>query len=225
MRAMFWPAPRPIMKGAKKMRTTIPFSGFYYSPHDSALDSALESIFSDDSGEKRDSIFYAAQDATDWRMVQNRYAAEYAAAFAAEFKLPLQFESMRSPREYNFSTDVIYCTISDGEAAWLFDTCDKTLLDKIARETFTSRDGFASFCDPDFTNWGDILTWDHNQLGALVRAHVEEKNPDFDSGAEFELMESAQCNGRLDNWIFESNPEALNRLANINDYLNKREGR
>lgn len=207
------------------MLTTIPFSGFYYSLHDSALGSALESIFSDDNGKKRDSIFYAAQDAADWRMVQNRYATEYAAAFAAEFKLPLQFGSMKSPREYNFSTDIIYCTISDEDAARLFDTCDKALLDKIARETFTSRDGFASFYDPDFTKWGGILTWDSNQLGALIRAHVTEQNPDFDSWAEFELMESAQCNGRLDNWIFESNPEKLNRLATINSYLNKREGR
>ena len=207
------------------MLTTTPFSGFYYSLHDSALDSALESIFSDDNGKKRDSIFYAAQDATDWRMVQNRYAAEYAAVFAHEFKLPMQFESMESPREYNFSTDIIYCTVSAENAAWLFDTCDKALLNKIARETFTSRYGFASFYDPDFTYWGDILAWDHNQLGALIRAHVTEQNPDFDAWAEFELMESARCNGHLDNWIFESNPEALNRLEDINSYLNKREGR
>ena len=207
------------------MLTTIPFSGFYYSLHDSALDFAIESIFSDDNGKKRDSIFYAAQDATDWRMVQTKCAAEYAAAFAAEFKLPLQFESMKSPREYNFSTDIIYCTISADDAAWLFDTCDKTLLAKIARETFTSRDGFASFYEPDFTEWGDILTWDHNQLGVLVRAQVADKNPDFDAWAESELMEDAQCNGGIDNWIFESNPEKLNRLAGINIYLNKREGR
>ena len=207
------------------MLTTIPFSGFYYSLHDSALDSALESIFSDDSGEKRDSIFYAAQAATDWRTVQNKYAVEYAAAFAAKFNLPLQFESMKSPREYNFSTDIIYCTISDGDAARFFDTCDKTLLDKIARETFTSRDGFASFYDPDFTEWGDILTWDHNQMGALVRTLAAEQNPDLDQWAEFELMESAQCNGQFENWIFESDPKTLNRLASINSYLNKREGR
>ena len=207
------------------MITTIPFSGFYYSLHDSALDSALESIFSDDSGNNRDSIVYAAQDAADWRIVQNRYAADYAAAFAAEFNLPLQFESMKSPREYNFSTDIIYCTISAENAAWLFDTCNKAILDKIARETFTSRDGFISFYSKDFTEWGNILAWDHNQLGVLIRAHVEEQNPDFDQWAEFELMESAQCNGRLENWIFESNPEKLNRLFHINNYLNIREGR
>ena len=207
------------------MLTTIPFSGFYYSLHDSALDDAIESIFSDDNGTARPALVYKAQDATDWREVHNAYAAYYAAAFAAEFKLPLQFESMKSPREYNFSTDVIYCTISAEDAAWLFDTCDKTLLAKIARETFTSRDGFMSFYKPDFTEWGDILTWDHNQLGVLVRAHVAEQNPDFDVWAEFELMENAHCNGDIDNWIFGSNPKALSRLANINDYLNKREGR
>ena len=207
------------------MLTTIPFSGFYYSLHDGALDSALESIFSDDSGDARPEIMRHVFDATHWREVHNAYAAEYAAAFAAEFNLPLQFESMESPREYNFSTDIIFCTISAENAAWLFDTCDKTILAKIARETFTSREGFASFYEPDFTERGDILTWDHNQLGALIRAHVAEQNPDFDQWAEFELMESAQCNGRLENWFFESNPGKLNRLASINSYLNKREGR
>lgn len=207
------------------MLTTIPFSGFYCSLHDSALDSAIEAIFSDVNGTARHALVCKARDAADWRMVHNAYAAECAAAFAAEFKLPLQFESMRSPKEYNFYTDIIYCTISAENAAWLFDTCDKALLDKIARETFTSRDGFASFYDPDFTDWGGILTWDHNQLGVLVRAHVTEQNPDFDQWAEFDLMESAQCNGRLENWIFESNPKALNRLAGINSFLNKREGR
>ena len=207
------------------MLTTIPFSGFYYSLHDSALDSALESIFSDDNGAERPVLVCKAHDATEWRTVHAKYAAGYAAAFAAEFNLPLQFESMKSPREYNFSTDIIYCTISDEDAARLFDTCDKTLLAKIALETFTSRDGFASFYDPDFTEWGDIRTWDHNQLGALIRARVTEQNPDFDSWAEFSLMEDAQGNGAIDNWIFESNPEALNRLAGINSYLNKREGR
>lgn len=207
------------------MLTTIPFSGFYYSLHDSALDSAIESIFSDDSGDARPEIMRHVFDATDWRAVHNAYAADYAATFAHEFKLPLQFESMKSPREYNFSTDVIYCTISADDAAWLFDTCDKALLDKIARETFTSRDGFASFYEPDFTEWGGILAWDYNQLGALIRARVTEQNPDFDQWAESELMESAQSNGHLGNWIFESNPKTLNRLSGINSYLNKREGR
>ena len=207
------------------MLTTIPFSGFYYSLHDSALDSTLESIFSDDNGDTRPEILRHAFDATKWREVHNAYAAEYAAAFAAEFNLSLQFENMKSPREYNFSTDIIFCTISADDAAWLFNTCDKTILAKIARETFTSRDGFASFYEPDFTEWGDILTWDHNQLGALIRAHVAEKNPDFDTWAEFELMENARFNGYLENWIFGSNPEKLNRLANINEYLNNREGR
>ena len=206
------------------MLTTIPFSGFC-SLHESALDSAIESIFSDDSGTARPALVCKARDAADWRMVQTKYAAEYATTFAHEFKLPLQFESMKSPREYNFSTDIIYCTINDEDAARLFDTCDKTLLDKIARETFTSRSGFISFYSPDFKEWGGVPTWDHNQLGTLIRAHVADQNPDFDAWAEFSLMEDAQCNGAIDNWIFESNPEKLNRLANINSYLNKREGR
>lgn len=207
------------------MLTTIPFSGFYYSLHDSALDSALESIFSADRCDTRDSILYAARYATDWYYVTEKYAAEYAGNFADEFHIKMEFESMKSPREYNFSTDIIYCTIEPGEVQRVFAAVDKSILDEVARETFTSRSGFISFYNPDFSTWGAVTVWDHNQVGALIRAYVLQQNPDFDQWGENDLMENAQCNGGLEDWIFASNPVPLNRLANINDYLNARAAR
>lgn len=206
--------------------TTIPFSGFYNSLHDSALDDALESVFQNDCGcVENPDILQRAQDAANWRYVHNKYASAYAAALALEFKIGMVFESLKSPREYNFSTDIIYCTIAQDEVDWLFDTCDKALLDKLARESLTSRSGFVSFYNPDFTAWGNTEEWDHNQIGILIRARIEEQNPDFDAWAEFDLMENARCNGVIDNWIFESNPAELNKLARINEYLNARKER
>lgn len=207
------------------MLTTIPFSGFYNSVHDSNCDEVLRRTFDNDRGEVREDIFYFAQDKIDWRYVHEKYAAEYAAAFAAEFNLPLQFESMKSPREYNFSTDIIYCTIEPGEVQRILAAVDKSILDEVVRETFTSRSGFISFYNPDFSTWVAVTEWDHNQIGALIRAYVLQQNPDFDQWVENDLMENAQCNGHLENWIFASNPAPLNRLANINDYLNARAAR
>lgn len=203
--------------------TTLPFSGFYNTVHDGALDDALESVFQNDNGDiENPDILQRAQDATVWRIVQNSYAAEYTQCLAVEYNLPLVFESLKSPREYNFSTDIIYCTIAQEDVNWLFDTCDKNALAKLARETFTSRSGFVSFYSPDFEAWGETETWDHNQIGVLIRAHIADQNPDFDAWAEFDLMENARCNGALENWIFESNQKGLNRLSSVNDYLQTR---
>ena len=207
------------------MITTIPFSGFYNSLHDANCDDALRAAFSDDSGDVREDIFYRAQDETEWAYVHEKYAADYAENFGDEFQIKMEFKSMKSPREYNFSTDVIYCTIEPGEVQRIFAAVDKALLDEVARENFTSRSGFISFYDPDFSSWGAITEWDHNQVGALIRAYALQKNPDFDQWGENDLMEKAQCNGHIENWVFASNPAPLNRLANINDYLNARAAR
>lgn len=207
------------------MLTTIPFSGFYNSVHDSNCDEVLRRTFDNDRGDVREDIFYLAQDKVDWRAVYNNYAAAYAGNFADEFQIKMEFEGMKSPREYNFSTDIIYCTIEPGEVQRIFAAVDKSILDEVARETFTNRSGFISFYNPDFSTWSAVTVWDHNQVGALISAYVLQQNPDFDQWVENNLMESAQCNGHLENWIFASNPAPLNRLANINDYLNARAAR
>ncbi len=207
------------------MLTTIPFSGFYNSLHDSNCVEALRRTFENDCGEVREDIFYFAQDKIDWRYVHEKYAAAYAGHFADEFHIKMEFESMKSPREYNFSTDIIYCTIEPGEVQRVFAAVDKSILDEVARETFTSRSGFISFYNPDFSTWGAVTVWDHNQVGALISAYALQQNPDFDQWGENDLMENAKCNGYIDNWLFASNPVPLNRLANINDYLNARAAR
>ena len=207
------------------MNTTIPFSGFYDSVHDANCDDALRTAFSDALGATREDIFYLAQRKADWSAVHEKYAAEYSENFADEFHIKIEFDSMKRPMEYNFSTDVIYCTIEPGEVQRIFAAVDKSILDEVARETFTSRSGFISVYAPDFSSWGAITEWDRNQVGTLIRAYALQQNPDLDQWGENALMENAQCNGRLEGWIFASNPAPLNRLANINDYLNARAAR
>ena len=207
------------------MITTIPFSGFYYSVHDANCDDALRTAFSDALGATREDIFYLAQRKVDWSAVHEKYAAEYSENFADEFHIKIEFDSMKRPMEYNFSTDVIYCTIEPGEVQRIFAAVDNSTLDEVARETFTSRSGFISCYAPDFSTWGAITEWDRNQVGTLIRAYALQQNPDLEQWGENALMENAQCNGRLEGWIFASNPAPLNRLANINGYLNARAAR
>ncbi|MBC7198081.1 MAG: hypothetical protein H5U32_02415 [Pseudomonas balearica] len=205
------------------MLTTIPFSGFYQSFHDSSLDDALDQMFSDrDTGcwvnhKLRDRAFGACQ----WGLVHGNYAAAYAKALADEFKIALTFESLKSPREYNFDTDRIFCEIELDEVKRIrAETSEKALRDKV-RERFTPCDGFIPFYSANLDNWDEIETWDHNEVGTLIEAYVDEQAPGFDMWAEYDLMESARANGRLDEWIIQATPD-IGRLFTIHDYLQER---
>lgn len=206
------------------MLTTIPFSGFYHSLHDSSLDDALDQMFSDHATgctvnhKLRDRAFEACQ----WGLVHANYAGAYAKALAAEFKIALTFEALKSPREYNFETDRIFCEIGLDEVKRLrAETSEKPFRD-LARARFTSRSGFISFYSPDVDEWGAIETWDLNQVGTLLEAYIEEQHGDrFDQQAELDLMESAMANGRLDEWIIQATP-GIGRLFTIHDYLQER---
>jgi hypothetical protein len=213
------------------MLTTIPFSGFYHSLHDSSLDDALDQMFSDHATgcsinhKLRDRAF----DACQWHLVHTTYALNYANALAAQFKIAMKFESLQSPKEYNFTTDRIFCEIELDEVKRIRAATDeKAFRDKI-RERFTSCDGFISSYSNDLDEWDEIETWDHNEVGTLIEAYVEQesellRSDGFDQFAELELMESLHCNGDLETWIGNATP-GIERLFTIHDYLEARKGR
>jgi hypothetical protein len=203
------------------MITTIPFSGFYCTLHDSALDDAIEQMFSTDGCVVNNGLVDRAQFECEWGDVRQAYAKEYAEQFSREFNIDLTFESMESPKYYNFTTDRIFCNISESELNRVFDETPEDVLERVAADMFTSRDGFSSFYPNDPCEWGTIDRWDHNQIGCLIAAYVESQNPDFDQYAEYALMEDAQCNGKVWNWIDENTPN-MGRLHKVFSYLEQR---
>ena len=205
------------------MITTIPFSGFYCTLHESALDDAIDQMFADrDTGcDVNRGLSERAQFDCNWSDVMQDYAKEYAEQFAREFKIDMTFESMASPRYYNFTTDRIFCTISESEVARLLRDTPSDDLTATAKEMFTSRDGFSSSYSPDVADWGDFAEWDHNQVGCLIAAYVASIDPDFDQFAEAALMEGAQCNGNVWEWIDNHTP-TIGRLHKVWNYLNDR---
>lgn len=214
------------------MLAVIPFSGFYYSVHDDALDQALAQMFWDDNGNINDGLLSRAFDMVNWTGVHNAYAKDYTENFGLHFKLPsLKFESLSSPREYNFTTDRIFVEISTDEVRRIFSEVPRLELRIKAEEMFTSRSGFTSYYDPDYSTWGGVEDWDHNQLLCLLTtmADVDDICPsgdDFDSWAQFALMEDDQCNGRFDTILEDAmcvdHKEEANRLWNISYYLRQR---
>ena len=129
------------------MQATIPFHGFYNSIHDAAFSSALEQ-----EGREVGDV--------NWRRAFHGYAAEFARQFLRRIKVQGQFESLESPREYNFTTDRIFVDIPANEVRRMLAEVDSETLSRVAAERHTSRPGFLSYYSPRVNcRVGSSETW------------------------------------------------------------------
>ncbi len=209
--------------------STIPFSGFYGSWHDVEIDRTFSDMFLDLEGRGNpapESLIDRARDAVQWSFVYRSYAKYFAESFLSWLGLDGTFESMTSPKYYNFETDQVFVNLSRGDLARMWKCVDRDRFAGACRDRFTSRSGFISSYSPDWRAWGHLSSWDHNQVGTLVQAFAEtEQGGAFDSLAEVDLMESALCNGYPESWIWENAGPDLKRAADAWDYLQDREAR
>jgi hypothetical protein len=108
----------------------------------------------------------------------------------------MTYNTMVSPREYNFTTDALYVELSPKDVVLLARRVGLSAIRKAAKEMFTSRDGFCSFYDPDISTWGKLRTWDHNQLYALMTAAVTVANGASDEyGMDWGIYEDMSSDG------------------------------
>ena len=210
------------------MLTTIPFSGFYESHHSGEIDRTLEMMLSDSSGCSPASERISEE---IWGHVSTPMVA-YTKAFVesfqamlkdkAELDIPITWESVQSPREYNFGTDRLFATVSLKSVRAMMRKVDKAVLDRVAKERFTSSDGFISHYSADVKSWGSVINWDHNQVGTLVAALVVQF---FGDDWEWNITEDWNSNGDLDNWVYAALDDEGKRLVKLADYLRSREER
>jgi len=202
--------------------TTLPFAGFYGSQHDAELDYAMEAMFCDDQGDPNPGLTERVSGACQWSGVHRAYAKEFAETFCEEVGIhAARFESMDSPKFYNFETDRLFVELPLEEAQRMMRETSTDSLDQVAGERHTSRSGFISFYSPDWRTWGDVTGWDHNQLQTLVEAYVRDTQGELEEAG---LMESARGNGWLEEWIADNTP-GIERLYRVHDYLRAREAR
>lgn len=89
-----------------------------------------------------------------------------------------EFESMDSPREYNFSTDRVYATVPLAVMQKLWQGINRDKLAETIEARHKSRDGFISFYSHDLDSWFDRIesdgleSLDHNELGTLLCAAI-----------------------------------------------------
>ena len=202
----------------------IPFAGFYESVHDQAVDDALDQMFSDrDTGCKINSdLVMRAWSSMDWRQVHTDYAKEYCENFAEAFKLDLTFDELNSPREYNFVSDRVFGWLSTESLRKMWGEVDTPALRIKIHENHTSRSGFSSFYSNVLEDWGDVMTWDHNQIATLLEVYVDlETNGEFDQYREADLMEHSYGNGVYDEILWRNCP-IMPRLTKVHEYLEAR---
>lgn len=166
------------------------FPGFYDSWLSGNIDSEEESFAEHERETKglSDDIDLASIifDCMNYRACQANYSEAWLSDLVHELdqefneKLPLEFESMTSPRFYNFETDRLFAWIPVANLQAIYDRMVTvgdgalTFGDKI-RERFTSYDGFLSSYPNDFEVWLEkpLASWDHNEIGCLLSAWFE----------------------------------------------------
>lgn len=206
------------------MITQIPFSGFYETIHAMYIDDAEYDLFRPRDGngceEPNPGLLERFRRASDYSKVHTEYAKKYAAEFSDKFKIEFTFNSLNSPREYNFTTDHIFVNIAFSEISRIKRAVTNAQLQAVAIRELTSRSGFASFYDPDIKTFGPLKSWDHGKLSILVMAYVE-NHANYEEDYEDSLTQDFSGNGCIDNWLCAACP-ITERLYKVFNYLETR---
>jgi hypothetical protein len=138
-----------------KANTYLPlFSGFYGS------------IWSEPCFDMEDEYYNIPKDMSfddfvDWKSYYNDIAKKYCdfvEGSLSDFVSRIDFQSIESPKYYNFSNDSINCEIEFNDS----------LVDQYILDNYTSRDGFISFYENDASNWLDGWKEDSHKVGSIL---------------------------------------------------------
>lgn len=159
----------------------LDFPGFYESVLSEALDNAernmVEGLIENYDLPDEPNPYEACYDASTYAIGFNKIAranVDWLNHVLDDTGIVLAYESMESPREYNFSTDALFVTINDTEK--LASLVDPARFEACIKEHFTSRPGFHSFYSNDIETWRakPFADWDHNELGTLLTAYLRQ---------------------------------------------------
>jgi hypothetical protein len=209
------------MTKAIELVTRIPFAGFYNTKWSDLVDSEenqwveyeLESDEEDregsqpkavrlDANELHDLLFRHTQYADGYREIAAQYVDGFnqAASDLIGVDLKLRYESMISPREYNFATDRLFAFIPLKVVKALFAKSKAEGHVRLAgavRDSFTPRSGFIPHYTNDLGEWLEkpVSQWDHNEVCTLIEATLEAcedfHEDDFEWSIYYDMAESS----------------------------------
>lgn len=144
------------MNTSNKINIQLPFSGFYYSIHDSYIDNHIEYEldylvselgYTDEQLDVIKDRFYDMDYAPIRKAICKHYIKAYNAVFYDEYNvhLALEYSDLISPRFYNYETDKLYALIEESvfnEVAALINSADLKLM---LKDKFKPQSGFTPF--------------------------------------------------------------------------------
>jgi hypothetical protein len=159
-------------------------------------------------------IFY---DCTDYQATHEQVAKYWVEAFDWWCKEHIgtpeksfKWESMVSPREYNFATDRVFALVPRAVIESLFENSkaeDHKTLARVIKDTFTSYDGFMSFYSNELDEWLEkpLEDWDHNELQTLVASAIS-RHEEW-KGGKYRREEIGNLQWTLYEYTFSGNGE------------------
>jgi hypothetical protein len=156
------------------LEVRLPFTGYYETINNDALSQIAEMELGVDENEGMTDEQEKEYDNIDWSVMRREYAEEYTKVMADELGINIVYGDMESPREYNFETDKIFAHISILTLKEMYEEVKDTKeFKELVLSKFTNRDGFKSNYSNNIEDWGNIVTWDHNQLYTVVSTYLE----------------------------------------------------
>ncbi len=183
----------------KTKNILIPFVGFYETIASEKVDSIAFRDFIDennipdneetgwldvpeDMSDEHQEAFWDEYYPKHRDEIQKQVAIDYIDGLSKDIDLPMTFESIDSPRFYNYGTDRLFVDVPEGELLHFYNRVDKKILAEMIKENHTSRDGFASFYDDtiEAESWKDPEAYDHNQWTTVIEAYIKQNDIDVD---------------------------------------------
>jgi hypothetical protein len=167
----------------EKHETLIPFYGFYEA-YDSlatnVIEMEVEHLAEENNLDEtaKDNLYQILEnnlDESDYRkQVCQMYVIEYMNILQNELDEKfnsLVFVGLDSPKEYNFRSDRIFCSLDTYDLIKFHKIIMKDYAEdfkEMIKKRFTSYDGFYSFYPNDLEKWSaNVWEWDYNQIGTM----------------------------------------------------------
>lgn len=170
-----------VLKMKNTYLAVLPFfGGFFHSTHSHFVDMEAEAPIQDDHGDIIEAVSDSWTDCVEWSDAYKQYSELYTEALTeyteaeTDKVLDMTFESLVSPRFYNFGTDRLFVDISEKTVYDMLWNMDFDILAKLIKGRFTSCDGFISHYPNSLDQWENqtIEELDHNELGTIVEAYL-----------------------------------------------------
>lgn len=144
------------MNTSNKIDIQLPFSGFYYSIHDSYIDNHIEYEldyleselgYTDDQLDVIKERFYDMDYALIRKAICEHYINTYNAVFYDEYNihLDLEYSCLVSPRFYNYDTDKLYVLIDESIYSEVTALINSEDFKAMLKDKFKPQSGFTPF--------------------------------------------------------------------------------